>query len=110
LDRANKVKIPDDPFIRELLPEFVDTWINDIDTQYGKYIADKDSAELYRLAHTLKGSCFQFGLDEIANMGIELMGYAKSEDWDKAAAMEEQLRRIFAEVKVFVEENLSEMQ
>ena len=103
------MKIPEDPFIRELLPEFVETWISDIDTQYAKFIADKDSAELYRLAHTLKGSCFQFGLDDIANMGIEIMGYAKAEDWAKAAEMEEPLRRSFAEVKTFVDEHMDEL-
>lgn len=101
------MKIPDDPFIRELLPEFVDTWISDIDTGYSKFVETKDSAELYRLAHTLKGSCFQFGLDDIANMGIELMGYAKAENWEKAAEMEEPLRKAFAEVKVFVD-NMAE--
>ena len=41
--------------------EFVDTWIKDITDQYHLYIKEKNSAELYRIAHTIKGSCYQFG-------------------------------------------------
>lgn len=28
------MKLPEDPFIRELLPEFLDTWIQDLDEQF----------------------------------------------------------------------------
>ncbi len=99
------MNIPEDPFIRELLPEFVDTWIADIDSQYKELISSKNTSELYRLAHTLKGSCFQFGLNDIANMGIELMALAKEGNWDKAAAMELPLKNYFVKVKEYIEEN-----
>ena len=94
--------MPDDPFIRELLPEFVETWIGDIDTQFDSYLEQKNSTDLYRLAHTLKGSCFQFCLDDIANMGIELMGYCKSEDWENASRMGPLIKKSFADVKSFL--------
>ncbi|MFP4370540.1 MAG: Hpt domain-containing protein [Bacteroidota bacterium] len=95
--------MPDDPFVVELLPEFVDTWINDMNEQFDKYIAEKNSAELYRLGHTLKGSCFQFGLDEIANMGIELMGFARNEDYENALALKPKIMDSLYEVKNFLD-------
>ncbi len=98
------MKLPDDPFILELLPEFVDTWIADIDEQYSKLVDEKNSQDLYRLAHTLKGSCFQFGLDDIANLGIELMGCAKEGNWDKALSLKEPIRNLFVEMRNFLVE------
>ncbi len=99
------MNIPDDPFIRELLPEFVDSWIDDIDNQYSALIESKNEAELYRLAHTLKGSCFQFGLDDVGNMGIELMALARAHNWDKAAEMKEPIRNSFLAMRQFLFEN-----
>ncbi|MGE5479236.1 MAG: Hpt domain-containing protein [Chloroflexota bacterium] len=99
------MNISNDPFIRELLPEFVDSWIDDIDTKFMQFIKAKDSGELYRLAHTLKGSCFQFGLDDIGKMGVELMELAKDEDWEKAATYEQPIRNSFARVKEYLESN-----
>jgi hypothetical protein len=93
------VNIPDDPFVKELLPEFIDTWIQDLDNQFKDLIAQKKNDELYRFGHTLKGSCFQFGLDDIAALGIELMGYSKDNSWDKAAEMEQKIRNAFIEVR-----------
>lgn len=97
--------IPEDPFIRELLPEFVDTWIKDITDQYHLYIKEKNSAELYRIAHTIKGSCYQFGLNEIAELGIKIMGFAKENDFESAAPMEKELIDSFSNVKQFIAEN-----
>ncbi len=98
------MKLPEDPFVRELLPEFVDSWINDLNEQFQPLVEQKKGDDLYRLAHTLKGSCFQFGLDDIAEMGIELMNYAKDRDWEKAVEMEKQLKDSFQKVKEFLEE------
>lgn len=99
------MKLPDDPFIQELLPEFVETWLSDIDSQYSDLVNTKNGDDLYRMAHTLKGSCFQFGLDDVANMGIALMGLAKDKDWGRAMAMKIPIRNAFAEVKQFLDEN-----
>jgi len=101
------MKLPDDPVIQELIDEFVDTWIEDINEQFANLIQTKNADDLYRLAHTLKGSCFQFGLDEIAELGIELQGVAKDKDWEKAESFEEPLLNKFKEVKVLLEENKS---
>jgi len=96
------MNIPLDPVILELIEEFVDTWIVDIDNDFKRLVETKNSDDLYRLAHTLKGSCFQFGLDEIAHLGIELMDKAKAKEWDLALEYEQPLREKFAEVKSFL--------
>lgn len=99
------MNLPEDPFIRELLPEFVDQWLQDLDDQFQNYIDTKNADDLYRLAHTLKGSCFQFGMENVGNMGIELMGYAKAHDWQKAQVMLTPIRNSFVEVKEFIKLN-----
>jgi hypothetical protein len=93
------INIPDDPFILELLPEFIDTWITDLDEQYDKLVIDQNEADLYRLAHTLKGSCYQFGIDDLAKLGIELMAIARAHDWEKASQYGTNLKAGFLEVK-----------
>lgn len=97
------MKLPEDPIIRELIGEFVDDWINDLNEKYPIIIQQKNVDELYRLAHTLKGSCYQFGLDDIAEMGIELMDYSKSGDWEKIAEYEDILKNRFQETKIELE-------
>ncbi len=92
-----------DPFILELLPEFIESWISDMGN-YKTLLETKNSTDLYRLAHTLKGSCFQFGLNEIAELGVELQGVAKAEDFEKAATYEAKLNEKFLEVKNYLDE------
>lgn len=101
------MKIPNDPFIIELLPEFLETWQGDIDNQLPAILKERDTRELYRFGHTLKGSCFQFGFEETAQLGIELMGCSKEENWDKAFEMEKKIKQAFSEIKVFVESQLN---
>lgn len=93
------INIPNDPFILELLPEFIDTWITDLDEQFNKLVTDQNEADLYRMAHTLKGSCFQFGLDDLGNLGVELMAIARAHDWEKASQYGITLKAGFEEVK-----------
>jgi HPt (histidine-containing phosphotransfer) domain-containing protein len=97
------VNIPDDPFIQELLPEFVDTWLNDLE-QMPQLIGEKNNADLYRMAHTLKGSCYQFGLTEIGDMGVALMELSKENKWEEAGEMQPKLVKSFQDVKKFLEE------
>jgi len=97
------MKLPEDPFIRELLPEFIDTWIQDLDDQFLPAYASKNKDDMYRLGHTLKGSCFQFGLDEVAELGIKLMGHSKAEEWDKAKELYDIIKDTFTTTKVEIE-------
>lgn len=100
------MKLPEDPFILELLPEFIDTWINDIKDQLDTIISSKDSDELYRFGHTIKGSCLQFGIEEIALLGIEMMGYAKANDFDNAQVLGDKILQSFIEANEFVASKL----
>lgn len=93
------MEFSEDPYILELLPEFVDTWLEDISTQMNFLIESNNGDDLYRMGHTLKGSCLQFGLDSIASLGIELMGYAKEKKWDKAKSLENKLLSEFDRIK-----------
>ena len=97
--------MPEDPFVRELLPEFIETWVDDIKSQLKPLIDSKNENDLYRFGHTLKGSCFQFGLDDTAKLGIELMGYARAHDWANAMEMEDKLITALLEMKKFFDEN-----
>jgi len=93
------MEFSDDPYVLELLPEFVDTWLEDISTQLNVLIESNNSDELYRMGHTLKGSCLQFGLDSIASLGIELMGYAREKKWEQAKLLERKLLNEFDRIK-----------
>lgn len=95
------MNLPEDPFVRELLPEFVETWIGDIDN-YEQFEKENRTDELYRLAHTLKGSCYQFGLNDLGDMGIELMGYAKIPDWKSAANLQKKIKSRFYEINDYL--------
>jgi hypothetical protein len=96
------LKLPEDPFVRELLPEFIDTWINDINLQLEMLVSYRNEEDLYRFGHTLKGSCLQFGLDDIAALGIELMGYAKEQEWEKAILLKPLFIDAFKKVKAMI--------
>ena len=100
---GDKLKIPEDPFVKELLPEFVEQWINDISNQFDGLIETENEDDLYRMAHTLKGSCFQFGLDELAEIGIELMTHSREHNWEKAKEVKDRLLQGFKDTKEFMD-------
>ncbi|MBS1537281.1 MAG: Hpt domain-containing protein [Bacteroidetes bacterium] len=97
------MKLPDDPFILELLPEFLDTWIEDLNGQYLILVQTKNEQELYRMGHTIKGSCAQFGLEDVSKMGIELMGFARAHEWGKALAIREIILKSIIEMKQYIQ-------
>lgn len=75
------MKLPEDPMIRELFPEFIDSWLNDLSEQFLPAYNAKNAQDVYRVGHTLKGTCLQFGIDEVAQLGIEMMAASKEENW-----------------------------
>ncbi len=97
------MKLPADPVVRELLPEFIDDWLVQLDTQFAQTLANRDGEDLYRLGHTLKGSCFQFELNDIAKMGIELMGMAERKQWEQAGAQIDAIRQSFRVAKEYLQ-------
>ncbi len=92
-------QLPDDPVVRELLPEFVDDWLRQLDEDFPKIFAAKDAATMRRFGHTIKGSCFQFGLPHIAELGIQLMQLAEAEQWEQIATMRDRIREEFERVR-----------
>lgn len=100
--------LPSDPIILELLPEFIDDWIKQLDREFQPILDAKNEQDLYRLGHTLKGSCLQFGLQEPAQLGIQLMGLSKEQKWDEAAAMFQPIRSMFEEALVAVKQKLGQ--
>jgi HPt (histidine-containing phosphotransfer) domain-containing protein len=97
------MQIPEDPFIRELLPEFIDDWIDQIGQNFDGYVQANNFEDMYRMGHTLKGSCLQFGLDEMAAIGIEIMSLCKDQQMDKIVPMKEKLLSTFNYVKSILE-------
>lgn len=93
------MQIPNDPFIRELLPEFIEDWIYQIHHNFDDMVKAKNFDDMYRMGHTLKGSCLQFGLDDMAAIGIEIMTFCKEQEMDKVVPMKEKLLTKFEYVK-----------
>jgi HPt (histidine-containing phosphotransfer) domain-containing protein len=98
------ITLPEDPFIRELLPEFVESWIEEIQ-RAAPMARAKNKEDLYRLGHTLKGSAAQFCLPELSQLGIQLMGYAKNAEWEQAIALSELIRQQFIAINNWLSKN-----
>jgi len=96
------MQLPDDPFIRELLPEFIDDWIDQIQQNFDEYVQSNNFEDMYRLGHTLKGSCLQFGLDDLAAIGIEIMSFCKEHNMEQVVPMKQKLLSTFTYVKSLV--------
>lgn len=96
---------PDDPFIRELIPEFVDSWLEELNNNFPALFAEKQKDDLYRMAHTMKGSCYQFGLNELGDVGVQLMNYVKHEEWEKVENQCNLVRDKFVEIKEYLSNN-----
>ncbi len=95
--------MPDDPILLELMPELIETWVDDINQKFDLYYESRDTKEMYRLAHTIKGSCSQFALDEISQVGIEMLQKVKNSDWDSIYPYKKKLLDKFEEVRVILE-------
>lgn len=93
------MQLPTDPMILELFPEFVDTWIQDINEQYTPLLNARNQDDLYRMAHTLKGSGFQFGIQELGETGLVLMKEIKDGNWEEIKTYKDKLLNILAEAK-----------
>jgi len=45
-------QLPDDPVVRELLPEFIDDWIRQLDEDFPSIFAAKDAAAMRRFGQS----------------------------------------------------------
>lgn len=99
------MKLPEDPFVLELLPEFIDSWIDELTNNFPNLMKEKNATDLYRMAHTMKGSCYQFGLNELGDIGVELMNLIKKEEWEKVNSQCNFVLNKLVEYKEYVENN-----
>lgn len=87
------MQLPEDPLLRELLPEFLQYCHSTIG-----HILDAAQAhneqELYRSGHTLKGTALQFGLTELAELGTQLMDCARHHRWEDVPALCQTLQQM----------------
>ncbi len=97
------MKMPTDPILLELMPELIETWVEDLNDKFDFYYESRDTKEMYRLAHTIKGSCLQFSLDEIGQVGIEMLQKVKDNEWDSIYPYKQKLLNMFDEVKVILD-------
>lgn len=100
------MKLPEDPFVLELLPEFIDSWIDELNNNFPNLMKNRESTELYRMAHTMKGSCYQFGLNDLGDIGVELMNLIKEEKWEKVNSQCNFVLSKLVEYKDYVQKNL----
>lgn len=96
------MNLPTDPFVLELLPEFIDDWLDKIDDEYPTYFSAKDTESMYRFAHTIKGSSYQFGFNELGDIGVKMMAQVKSDDWQGLEQNKELFRNKLLEIKNYI--------
>jgi len=96
------LKLPTDPILLELMPEFIETWVDDINQKFDLYYEDQNSEEMFRFAHSIKGSCLQFSLNEIGQVGIEMLQKVKDRDWDSIYPYKQKLLEMFYVIKVML--------
>ena len=102
------MKLPNDDIILELLPEFLDSCLHDIEYVLPQLIIEINGADLRRFGHTLKGSAAQFGFEELRDMGIKMMSFAELNDFDNAEDFAKAIVQHLLEIKQFIEsQNLS---
>ncbi len=86
---------PEDPaFLREL----IDVFLEDVPHRFAeleKALASQDAPLLTRAAHTIKGSCSNFGAAGLAHIAMEMEQQGKAADFAGAAARLPALRTEF---------------
>jgi len=100
------MKLPEDPFVLELLPEFIDSWVDELTINFPKLMQESNATDLYRMAHTMKGSCYQFGLNELGDIGVELMNLVKNEEWEKVNSQCNYVLSQLVKYKEYVENHI----
>lgn len=101
------MKLPDDEIILELLPEFLDSWLEEMHHVLPPLIETKNSTDLRRFGHTLKGSASQFGFEDLRDMGITLMSFAEQNEFEKAHEYAHVIINRLEEIKQFLHSHSS---
>jgi HPt (histidine-containing phosphotransfer) domain-containing protein len=87
---------PEDPaFLRELIDVFLEDVPKRLE-ELDKSLANNDASLLTRAAHTIKGSCSNFGATNLARISQEMEKQGKAGDFAGAAATLPALKAEFA--------------
>lgn len=100
-----KIQLPEDPIILEMLPDYILSWEKDFQTRYEGIIALSDISELKRFGHTLKGSSRQFGMRHIAEYGTTIQQYAETHNFQSALLLKEIILQELSRVKHYLIES-----
>jgi len=77
-------KLPTDPVLADLVPEFLEQWAKDLTVTFGEIKSAGNTEDLRRLGHTIKGSFLQFGFRDLSPVGRQIMEDAEHGDWATA--------------------------
>lgn len=77
--------LPTNPILVDLLPDFASQWLHDLTVTWSSLRESNDLEGLRRLGHTIKGSFMQFGFNDLAIVGKEIMVCAENDDWEGAS-------------------------
>lgn len=91
--------LPTDPVLADLVPEFIEQWLNDLTVNWQDLRQRGDIDDFRRFGHTIKGSFLQFGFKELSGVGKEIMHDADNEDWDAAELRINGIIRVLSELK-----------
>ncbi len=90
---------PEDPaFLREL----IDVFLEDVPQRFAELeqaLTSGDAALLTRAAHTIKGSCSNFGATDLAAVALQMEMQGKSKSFTDAKATLPALKAEFARVE-----------
>lgn len=93
------MRISENKIIQQLLPDFIESGIDDFTTVITKIIENKSKNELYRLAHSWKGSAAQYEFPEIAEKCKELIQCSETENWSQSALLGNEILGMILEIK-----------
>ena len=90
---------PEDPgFLRELIDVFLDDMPQRL-AEIDRALATQDAALLIRAAHTIKGSCSNFGAAHLASLALEMEKQGKAAAFADASAAVPALLAEFGRVR-----------
>ena len=79
-------ELPTDPILQDLIPDFIEQWLNDLTVTWAGIKDRGDQEEFKRFGHTIKGSFLQFGFRDLSAVGKQIMADSEEANWDEADA------------------------
>jgi HPt (histidine-containing phosphotransfer) domain-containing protein len=81
------MKFSTNKIIQELLPEFIKSGLYDFDVRIEDIIRNKNTMELFRLAHSWKGAAAQYEFPDLAQKCTDLIELSQQVDWNKVSVL-----------------------